>query len=66
MANRKQLYVLLGMAGWVCLANLIALAVATDRIDYELATFIITSFALSLPALLFGGILFWWVSKNRP
>lgn len=65
MANRKQLYVLLGMAGWICVANLIALAMVSGW-DSEVGGFVIRSFALCLPALLFGGILLWWFTKKRP
>jgi hypothetical protein len=65
MAKRKQLYVLLGIAGWICVANLIALGLASGW-DDMVGRFFVTSFTLCLPALLFGGILLWWITKKSP
>ncbi len=65
MAKRKQLYILIGMAGWICTANLIALGVASECQDV-IGRFVATSFALCLPALLFGGILLWRITNKDP
>lgn len=75
MRKRKQLYVLLAAPAWVSLVVLIA------YIDYAATTdlkvggggwpqpspgeWVFQAFALSLPAVLLGAILFWWFGKDR-
>ena len=65
MRNRKQLYVLLAVAGWITVAVVVAYNNNPyDRLDVRYSPPFEAAFIFSLPAVLFGGILFWWFGKQ--
>jgi hypothetical protein len=57
--NRSRLFILLAVALWLSLSAWVALLST-----YELDIFTMKMLTYSLPALLFGGILFWWFGKG--
>lgn len=60
VVRHKRLWVLIGVAGWVTIACFIAQS-ATRNFFYfpELAI------TYSLPALLFGGVILWWLQDSK-
>ena len=61
-ALRKQLFVLISGATWITIAALIGLLNGREGPINLLATVVVCS----LPAILFGGVCFWWIGKDQP
>jgi len=58
--RRKRLVVLIAMACWVTIVCIVA-----QRTTTHLFYFLELTLAYSLPALLFGGIILWWLWESR-
>ncbi|HUU15124.1 MAG TPA: hypothetical protein VM182_15655 [Terriglobia bacterium] len=67
MRDRRQLYVLLGMAAWLTVAAWFAhrVPVYGGYISMDFGKFMVRMVTYSMPALLFGGILLWWFGKPK-
>jgi hypothetical protein len=63
-APGKQLFVLISGATWITAAALLALL--NDRLSDHPINMLATVCVYSLPAVLFGGVCFWWIGKNQP
>jgi hypothetical protein len=57
--RHKRLWVLIGLAGWVTIASFYA-ETATRNLFY----FLELAITYSLPALLFGGVILWWLRDS--
>ncbi len=62
MKNRNQLLVLLAVAAWV---SVFTYRYSTQYGSVNLELFTAYILAHSLPALVFGAVLFWWFGKNK-
>lgn len=60
VVRHKRLWVLIGVAGWVTIACFIAQS-GTRNLFY----FLELAITYSLPALLFGGVIFWWLRDSK-
>ncbi len=60
IVRRKRLWVLIGMAGWVTIVCFFAQS-ATRNLFY----FFELAITYSLPALLFGGVILWWLRDSK-
>ncbi len=58
---KRQLFVLVSVASWAT----IAVILNGDMSDHPI-NMLATDIAASLPAILFGGIGFWWIGKTQP
>jgi hypothetical protein len=61
---KKQLFVLIAGATWISLASL--LAILNNDLSNHPINLIATVGMYSLPAILFGGVGFWWIGKGQP
>lgn len=62
MKNRNQLFVLLAVAAWV---SFFTYRYCTQYPAVNLEVFTAYILAHSLPALVFGAVLFWWFGKSK-
>jgi hypothetical protein len=62
---KKQLFVLIVGATWISVATLVAVMLNNDLSDHPI-NLLSTIGVYSLPAILFGGVCFWWIGKNQP
>jgi hypothetical protein len=64
--ERKQLLVLLVIAAWCSVCAMIQFT-DSSTIDHPIGS-LVMAVLMSAPALLFGGVLFWWFSpwRTRP
>ena len=69
--KQKQLLVLLLSAAWIVVALFLALEEAAPGIshgvlwsEFRVGQFILQGIVWSAPALLFGGIFFWWLGRK--
>jgi hypothetical protein len=62
MKNRNQLFVLLAVAAWV---SFFTYRYSTQYSGVNLEVFTAYILAHSLPALVFGAVLFWWFGKSK-
>lgn len=60
VVRQKRLWVLIGVAGWLTIACFIA-QIATKNFFY----FLELAMTYSLPALLFGGVILWWLRDSK-
>ena len=60
VVRHKRLWVLIGVAGWLTFACFIAQS-ATRNLFY----FLELAITYSLPALLFGGVVLWWLRDSE-
>jgi hypothetical protein len=60
VGRHKRLWVLIGVAGWVTIACFIAQS-ATRNLFY----FLELAITYSVPALLFGGVILWWLRDSK-
>jgi hypothetical protein len=58
--RRKTLVVLIAMAAWVTIVCIVA-----QRTTTHLFYFLELTLTYSLPALLFGGVILWWLWESR-
>jgi hypothetical protein len=61
---KKQLFVLIVGATWISVATLLALSVNNDLSAHPI-NLLATVGVYSLPAILFGGVCFWWIGKHQ-
>ena len=62
--TKQQLFVLIVGATWISVATL--LAILNSDLSNHPINLIATVSLYSLPAILFGGICFWWIGKCQP
>jgi hypothetical protein len=60
VVRHKRLWVLTGVASWVTIACFIAQS-ATRNLFY----FLELAITYSVPALLFGGVILWWLRDSK-
>jgi hypothetical protein len=66
-SKKKQLIVLLIVAAWISVAFWDAISVYKpweQELGPSMPDLLMTGFVHSIPAILFGGVLFWWLGKN--
>jgi hypothetical protein len=63
--TKQQLFVLIVGASWISVATLLAILLNSDLSGHPI-NLLATVGLYSLPAILFGGVCFWWIGKRQP
>lgn len=62
--DKKRFVVLLLAAGWIMIAGFVSYSDFVPYEEHATGHTVFQFFVYSLPAILFGGVLFWWFGKE--